>query len=100
MPIDWSSIARVRIATPVLVVILLLVWKLYHRPLSTMRGPKGYPFIGIGFSLPPRARYLFREWAQEYGEVFKVRIGWYNWVVVNSPEAFKEIFDRQVRTKF
>lgn len=25
-----------------------------------------------------------------------MRVGWYNWVVINSPEAFKEILDRQV----
>ncbi|KAI0410772.1 cytochrome P450 [Xylaria grammica] len=31
----------------------------------------------------------------EYGEVYKVKIGWYNWVAINSPEAMREIFDKQ-----
>jgi len=63
--------------------------------LATMPGPGGNPFTGIGLSMPPRAPEVFRQWAREYGEVFKVRIGWYDWVVVNSPEAFREIFDKQ-----
>lgn len=32
----------------------------------------------------------------KYGEVFKLRVGWFNWVVINSPEAMKEILDKQV----
>ncbi|USW46727.1 Putative cytochrome P450 [Septoria linicola] len=36
-----------------------------------------------------------RQWALEYGELFQIRVGWYNWVVVNSPQAMKEIFDKQ-----
>lgn len=32
-----------------------------------------------------------------YGEVFKLRVGWYNWVVINDPQAFRDILDKQVR---
>ncbi|KAI8950858.1 putative O-methylsterigmatocystin oxidoreductase [Xylaria longipes] len=60
-----------------------------------MAGPRGYPLIGIGIHLPEKAPAVFRQWAAEYGEVFKIRVGWYNWVVVNSPEAMREIFDKQ-----
>lgn len=77
-------------------VLAFLLWHRLSRPLATMRGPRGYPLIGIGLTLPPRATEVFRQWALEYGEVFKMRVGWYNWVVINSPEAFKEILDRQV----
>lgn len=77
-------------------VVVLLLWLQQDRRLNSMSGPKGYPLIGIGLSLPPQAQKVFRDWAQEYGEIFKLRIGWYNWVVINSPEAMKEIFDRQV----
>ncbi|KAL1980530.1 hypothetical protein VTN96DRAFT_3975 [Rasamsonia emersonii] len=76
-------------------VLAFLLWHRLSRPLATMRGPRGYPLIGIGLTLPPRATEVFRQWALEYGEVFKMRVGWYNWVVINSPEAFKEILDRQ-----
>lgn len=47
-------------------------------------------------SLPFRAQDVMRRWALECGELFQIRIGWYNWVVVNSPQAMKEIFDKQV----
>ena len=72
-------------------------WLRRERRLDGMPGPGGYPLVGIGISLPPKAPQRFREWASSYGEVFKLRVGWYNWVVINSPEAFKEILDKQVR---
>jgi len=34
-----------------------------------------------------------KKWALQYGEVFKVQLGWQNWVFVNSPDAVKEIFE-------
>lgn len=73
-----------------------LVWRLSQRPKCNIKGPKGNPFIGIGLDLPPRATEVFRKWALEYGELFKIRIGWYDWVVINSPQAFREILDKQV----
>ncbi|KAK2735176.1 hypothetical protein FQN55_002266 [Onygenales sp. PD_40] len=60
-----------------------------------MPGPKGYPLIGIGYKLPPGAPALFRKWAAQYGDVFKIRVGWYNWVVINTPEAIREILEKQ-----
>ena len=73
-----------------------LVWISRDRRLEKIDGPKGYPFVGIGLSLPPQATHVLREWAVRYGEVYKIRVGWYHWVVLNSPEAIKEVFDRQV----
>lgn len=64
--------------------------------LDKISGPRGNPFTGIGLKLPPDAPRQFRTWAAEYGEVFKIRVGWWNWVVLNSPEAVKEVMDRQV----
>ncbi|KUL82317.1 hypothetical protein ZTR_09715 [Talaromyces verruculosus] len=77
------------------IVTAAFLWSRRDRSLDTIRGPKGHFLFGIGLSLPPRATYVFREWAQEYGELFKIRVGWYNWVVVNSPAAMREIFDKQ-----
>ncbi|KAL6250787.1 hypothetical protein RBB50_003090 [Rhinocladiella similis] len=34
------------------------------------------------------------KWAREYGEIYEIRTGVERWVIVNSPEAVKEIFDR------
>lgn len=73
-----------------------VVWVVGNRPLNKIHGPKGNIFVGIGLSLPPRATQRLREWAQEYGEVYKIRIGWYQWVILSSPEAIKEVFDKQV----
>jgi len=72
-------------------------WLRRDRRLDTMPGPGGYPLIGIGISLPPKAPARFRQWASMYGEVFKLRVGWYNWVVINDPQAFRDILDKQVR---
>ncbi|KAJ6104367.1 Cytochrome P450 E-class group I [Penicillium sp. IBT 18751x] len=74
---------------------LLILWLRRDRRLDTIPGPNTYPLIGVGYKLPPKAPALFRQWAQEYGEVFKLRVGWYNWVVINSPEAVREILEKQ-----
>lgn len=74
---------------------LVISWLRRDRRLDSIPGPKTRPFIGVGYKLPPKAPALFRQWAQEYGEVFKVRVGWYNWVVINSPQAIREILEKQ-----
>lgn len=73
-----------------------VLWILKNRPLNNIDGPKGNILVGIGLSLPPKATQRLRDWAQQYGEVYKIRIGWYHWVVLSSPEAIKEVFDKQV----
>ena len=74
---------------------LILKWLRRDRRLNTIPGPKGYPIVGIGHKLPPKAPAVFREWAMQYGDVFKIRVGWYDWVVINSPEAIREILEKQ-----
>ncbi|RYP57544.1 hypothetical protein DL770_010647 [Monosporascus sp. CRB-9-2] len=78
-----------------LVIGLSISWWRRDNRLAKMPGPKGYPLIGIGVSLPAKAHVRFREWASMYGDVFKLRVGWYNWVVINSPEAMHEILNKQ-----
>lgn len=73
-----------------------LIWILKNKPLNKIDGPKGNILVGTGLSLPSQATRKLREWAQQYGEVYKIRIGWYHWVVLSSPEAIKEVFDKQV----
>ncbi|KAK5215393.1 hypothetical protein LTR47_009967 [Exophiala xenobiotica] len=34
------------------------------------------------------------KWAREYGEIYEFRLGVERWVIVSSPEAVKEIFDK------
>ena len=83
----------------VLVVAVILRRRTLSDPLRSLPGPRGNCFIGIGISLPPRAHNVMRDWAAQYGELFRIRVGWYDWVVVNSPEAMKDIFDKQVRRR-
>jgi hypothetical protein len=78
-----------------LVTIIILHYR-NKSPLQKINGPRGNMLVGQGLALPPKATQRLREWAQEYGEVYKIRIGWYNWVVLSSPEAIKEVFDKQV----
>lgn len=73
----------------------VLKWKNTSRGKSIPR-PSGNWLTGFRISLPPKAQDVMRRWALENGELFQIRIGWYNWVVVNSPQAMKEIFDKQV----
>ena len=76
-----------------------LLWIFISRPLNKIDGPKGNIFVGIGLSLPSQATRRLRDWAQQYGEVYKIRIGWYYWVVLSSPEAIKEVFDKLVNDR-
>ncbi|GAM33870.1 hypothetical protein EIK77_001686 [Talaromyces pinophilus] len=74
---------------------VILAWVRRDRRLDSIPGPRGCPFIGIGFQLPLKPAAVFRKWALEYGDVFKIRVGWYNWVVINTPEAVREILEKQ-----
>ncbi|KAJ5952042.1 Cytochrome P450 E-class group I [Penicillium vulpinum] len=75
--------------------IILIAWLRRDRRLNSIPGPKTYPLIGVGYKLPAKAPVLFRQWALEHGDVFKIRVGWYNWVVINTPEAIREILEKQ-----
>jgi cytochrome P450 len=74
---------------------IFLSWLKRDRRLDKMPGPRGWPLIGIGIGLPKKSADVLGQWALEYGEVYKIRVGWYNWVVINSPEAMRDIFDKQ-----
>lgn len=74
---------------------ILYAWIKRDRRLDNMPGPRGWPLIGIGIGLPKKSVEVLGNWALQYGEVYKIRVGWYNWVVINSPEAMRDIFDKQ-----
>lgn len=65
-------------------------------PKIDLPGPTGWPFIGVALALPERPRKMLGEYRKRYGDAFQVRLGWYNWVIINTPEGVTEVFDRQV----
>jgi hypothetical protein len=91
-------IARVLQLVAVIPLLALVFWIRRDKRLDKIDGPKGRLFVGLGLSLPQPASQLLREWAQQYGDIYKIKIGYYNWVVLSSPEAVKEILDKQVQT--
>lgn len=75
---------------------IIVTWLRRDRRLDTVPGPKeGYPLIGLGLFLPLNAPALFHEWALQYGDIFKVRVFWYNFVFINTPDAVREILEKQ-----
>lgn len=75
---------------------VVISWLRHDRRLSTIPGPKGgYPLIGIGLQLPLNVASLFHNWGLQYGDIFKLRVGWYDMVVINTPEAVRELLEKQ-----
>ena len=58
-------------------------------------GPKGLPLIGNAHQLGGQPHRQVMQWAKEYGEIYKIRLGWNDWYMLCSPEAVKEVMDRQ-----
>jgi cytochrome P450 len=58
-------------------------------------GPKGLPLVGNVLQLGTRPQRQYEKWADQYGELFLVKLGFFNWVFVNTPAAVKEIFDKR-----
>jgi hypothetical protein len=85
------------ILTILLSVVLILAFSyISTRPrkppkgLRLVPGPKGYPIIGNTLDVPQsRPEKKFLEWAKEYGELYRVQIGWNEWIFVNSDVATK-----------
>lgn len=88
--------------TLVLVSLLLASFILYTRyknkpPPGTKPapGPPGLPIIGNAHQLGQQPHQQVTAWAREYGEVYKIRLGWNDWYMICSPDACKEILDKQ-----
>lgn len=84
------------LASATLAVLVLVFDRLLtDRRLEEIPGPRGWPVIGHGYQLPTNAAEAFGKWALQYGDIFKLRVGYYNWVVINTPEAIHEILEKQ-----
>ncbi|KAF4167023.1 hypothetical protein CNMCM6936_005809 [Aspergillus lentulus] len=47
-------------------------------------GPSGWPFNRSGLTLSARPRELLNSWTAQFGDAFKVRVRWYNWMFFNN----------------
>ncbi|EGO26598.1 hypothetical protein SERLADRAFT_414563 [Serpula lacrymans var. lacrymans S7.9] len=62
---------------------------------TTLPGPPGYPIIGNLFQLGKCWSETFRLWGFKYGEVFAVRLGERDVVIINTPRAAMELLEKQ-----
>ncbi|KAF2467456.1 cytochrome P450 [Lindgomyces ingoldianus] len=88
----------------VLPLVLLAALVLYYTRKTSQRppngaiaapGPKGLPVVGNAHQLSSQPHRQIVKWAQEFGEVYKIRLGWNDWYMLCSPDAVKEVLDRQ-----
>ncbi|KEY63839.1 hypothetical protein S7711_09902 [Stachybotrys chartarum IBT 7711] len=91
--LSFTSLAAVAGGCLLILILLPFLWT--DRRLRKIPGPSLNPFVGLGIQLPPDVLPKFRQWADQHGEVFRVQVGWHHWVVLNSPEAMKAVFDKQ-----
>lgn len=86
---------------PVIVALVLLALILIFKASTYGRRPKGLPpgpptlsVIGNLHQLPSDNVYKkFKEWADEYGEMFSLMLGGQRMVVLNSPRVVKDLID-------
>ncbi|OAL07244.1 cytochrome P450 76C3 [Phaeosphaeriaceae sp. SRC1lsM3a] len=88
--------------TIVLLLVILTSFLVYNRikkrpPPGTHHapGPAGLPILGNAHQLGTQPHQQITAWAREYGELYKIRLGWNDWYMICSPEACKEILDKQ-----
>ncbi|KAH7345895.1 cytochrome P450 76C3 [Pyrenochaeta sp. MPI-SDFR-AT-0127] len=88
--------------TIALIVLSLAVYFLYTRyknrlPPGTRHapGPASLPIVGNAHQLGGQPHQQITAWAREYGEVYKIRLGWNDWYMICSPDACKSVLDKQ-----
>jgi len=59
-------------------------------------GPPGVPFLGNTDFPTFNAHLKFKEWADQYGEIYSLRLGSTNVVVLNSDRVIKDLMDSVV----
>lgn len=81
------------IVIPALIHLVLAFVSSRRRPPKGYRlvpGPKGLPIIGNTLQVPTvHPEKQFMEWAKEFGELYRIQMGWNDWVFVNSDYATK-----------
>lgn len=88
----WISLAVVCLAV---FYVSTKVPKPVPKGLRTVPGPKGIPLAGNMLQLGLYPQQKLTEWTQQYGEIYQIKLGYYNWVFLGSPTSVKEILDKQ-----
>lgn len=58
-------------------------------------GPRGLPLLGNAHQLGRQPHQQITAWAREFGDLYKIRLGWNDWYMICSPEACKDVLDKQ-----
>lgn len=63
------------------------------RGLKRLPGPKGWPVLGNMLDFQGKTMHeTLRQWAEEYGPIFRFRFFWIDVLVINSLEGIQEAF--------
>jgi cytochrome P450 len=80
--------------------LLAVIRYLHSKPriphgLRRVPGPRGLPLIGNMLQLGAYPQRFIQQAARDHGELVQIKLGYENWVFLNSPAAVKEILDKQ-----
>src|SRR5690606_12228874 len=69
------------------------------RRFDSLPGPKGLPLVGNLFQLREADQHLVMEdWADEYGSMYRIRLGPYRILMVADPDLVEDAFKRRPDT--
>ncbi|KAI9230251.1 MAG: cytochrome P450 [Piptocephalis tieghemiana] len=77
---------------------LSLTHSLYKARQPSRPGPPGYPLVGNLLQLGSRPLARMADWAKLYGDIYYLRMGFIDWMIVSTPEAMHDVLSRQGAT--
>jgi hypothetical protein len=88
----------ITVSAAILAIVLYAVYQEFLSPTARRRkrlppGPPGIPFLGNTDFPTLNAHIKFKEWADVYGEIYSLRLGSNNIVVLNSDRVIKDLMD-------
>jgi hypothetical protein len=86
------------ISASLLAVVIYAIFQEFLSPAARRRkrlppGPSGVPFLGNTDFPTVNAHKKFKEWADKYGEIYSLRLGSNNFVILNSDRVIKDLMD-------
>lgn len=74
---------------------IFVYYKCWGNHVSGFPSPPGLPLIGNTLQISSQPQIHLIQWARQFGEVYRLRLGLADWYLLNSPEATKEVLDKQ-----